>query len=148
MPEEDWQHLADHVIARREALGYKTRKQFAEKLGGRPSLRTLSQLETGHPVDGNTLAAVQAALNWAPGSARQLLAGGDPIVPDDPPPSPPDGPRPEDDHLAATRYVRDWLDTYDSLQVTDPEAARQMVAEAQENIRRLREENGRASDSA
>lgn len=78
MAAEDWQRLADYVIARREALGYKTRRQFADKLGGRPSLRTLSQLETGRSVDGNTLAAVQAQLGWGPGSCRRILAGGEP----------------------------------------------------------------------
>lgn len=148
MPAEDWQRLADYVIARREALGYKTRKQFAEKLGGRPSLRTLSQLETGRPVDGNTLAAVQAALDWGPGAARRVLAGGEPDT-DGPSPPPPGGGRPEDDHLAPARFIRDWLETYERLQVEDPARARKMIEDARENIRRIREANEqRGSNSA
>lgn len=76
MVQDEWQKLADHVVTRRVALGYRTRRQFAAALG--ISERTMAELESGRPVGDNTLAAVEVKLGWAPGSARDTLAGRQP----------------------------------------------------------------------
>lgn len=64
-----------------------------------------------------------------------------------PPPDPP--PTPPDDHLAPAKFIRDWLETYERLQVENPAAAAKMIGDARENIRRIREANEqRARNSA
>lgn len=73
---QDWHRLADHVIARRVALGMRDRRQLAKATG--VTDRTLGVLERGGRVSASTLGAIELALQWAPGSARRILAGGEP----------------------------------------------------------------------
>lgn len=76
----DWQRLGEHVIARRTALGYKTRAQLAEASG--ISVRILGDIETGRRgrFDPKTLAALENALGWTVGSANRVATGGEPSL--------------------------------------------------------------------
>jgi len=78
MAGEDWQRLADYVVARRVELGMRDRRTFAEAT--EVTERTLGKLENGQRVSPSTLAMVENRLGWAPGSCRRLLAGGEPTV--------------------------------------------------------------------
>jgi len=78
MTGEDWQRLADYVIARRVELGMRDRRAFAEVTG--VTERTLGKLENGQRVSPSTLGMVENRLGWAPGSCRRILAGGEPNV--------------------------------------------------------------------
>ena len=75
---EDWQRLADYVVARRVELGMRDRRAFAEATG--VTERTLGKLENGQRVSPSTLGMVENRLGWAPGSCRRILAGGEPNV--------------------------------------------------------------------
>jgi hypothetical protein len=78
MADEDWQRLADYVIARRVNLGMRDRRALAEASG--VTERTLGKLENGQHVSPSTLGMVENRLGWAPGSCRRILAGGEPNV--------------------------------------------------------------------
>lgn len=74
----DWQRLGQLVIARRIELGYKTREALLTDLG--VSLRTLGDIESGRrdKYHRNTLAGLEHALRWLPGSIDAILDGGQP----------------------------------------------------------------------
>jgi len=76
MAGEDWQRLADYVVARRVELGMRDRRAFAGATG--VTERTLGKLENGQHVSPSTLGMVEIRLGWAPGSCRRILAGGEP----------------------------------------------------------------------
>jgi Helix-turn-helix len=78
MAGEDWRRLADYVVARRVELGMRDRRALAEATG--VTERTLGKLENGQRVSPSTLGMVENRLGWAPGSCRQILAGGEPNV--------------------------------------------------------------------
>src|ERR1700745_4472240 len=78
MAGEDWQRLADYVVARRVELGMPDRRALAEATG--VTERTLGKLENGQHVSPSTLGMVENRLGWAPGSCRRILAGGEPKV--------------------------------------------------------------------
>ena len=78
MAVEDWQRLADYVIARRVQLGLRDRRAFAEATG--VTERTLGKLENGQRVSPSTLGMVENHLGWSPGSCRRILAGEEPHV--------------------------------------------------------------------
>ena len=78
MAGEDWQRLADYVVARRVELGMRDRRAFAEATG--VTERTLGKLENGQHVSPSTLGMVENRLGWSPGSCRRILAGGEPKV--------------------------------------------------------------------
>jgi hypothetical protein len=78
MADEDWQRLGDYVVARRIALGMRDRRSLAVATG--VTERTLGKVETGRRVSASTLGALDNHLHWAPGSCRQVLAGGEPAV--------------------------------------------------------------------
>ena len=69
----DWQALAQAVIERRVELGFRTREAFAAETG--LSSRLLGDLEraTRDNFDRVTLARLEQALEWAPGTARHIL---------------------------------------------------------------------------
>jgi transcriptional regulator with XRE-family HTH domain len=77
MAEEDWRRLGDYVVARRTALGMRDRRALAAATG--ITERTLGKVETGRRVSASTLGALDNHLRWAPGSCRQVLAGGEPV---------------------------------------------------------------------
>lgn len=74
------QRLAEHVIARRVQLGYKTRAAFAEAAHLSP--RTLGDIETGRrpSYDKATMATLEQALKWTTGSVNEILSGRAPIL--------------------------------------------------------------------
>ena len=76
MPGEDWPRLADYVVARRVELGMRDRRALAAATG--VTDRTLGKLENGQRVSASTLAVIENELGWVPGSARRVLAGGEP----------------------------------------------------------------------
>jgi transcriptional regulator with XRE-family HTH domain len=78
MPGEDWPRLADYVVARRVELGMRDRRALAAATG--VTDRTLGKLENGQRVSASTLAVIENELGWAPGSARRVLAGGEPSL--------------------------------------------------------------------
>jgi hypothetical protein len=78
MADEDWQRLGDYVVARRIALGMRDRRSLAGITG--VTERTLGKVETGRRVSASTLGALDNHLQWSPGSCRQVLAGGEPVV--------------------------------------------------------------------
>lgn len=73
---EDKARLGRFVRNERKRQGYRTTSAWARHLG--ISARTLGDLERGHGAGPNTLAEVENDLGWQPGSARAILAGGDP----------------------------------------------------------------------
>jgi transcriptional regulator with XRE-family HTH domain len=73
---EDWRRLADYVVARRVELGMRDRRALAAATG--ITDRTLGKLENGQRVSASTLAVIENELGWTPGSARHVLAGGEP----------------------------------------------------------------------
>jgi hypothetical protein len=76
MAGEDWQRLADYVVARRVELGMRDRRAFADATG--VTERTLGKLENGQRVSPSTLGMVENRLGWVPGSCRRILGGGEP----------------------------------------------------------------------
>jgi transcriptional regulator with XRE-family HTH domain len=83
---DDWERLGEFVRRVRVDLGYRTQDQFAE--AAKISPRTLRELEGGRPVAKRTLALIEAALQWGPGSAQSVLRGGQPDTEDTPAASP------------------------------------------------------------
>jgi transcriptional regulator with XRE-family HTH domain len=73
---EDWRRLADYVVARRVELGMRDRRAFAAATG--ITDRTLGKLENGQRVSPSTLGVIENVFDWAPGSCRRVLAGGQP----------------------------------------------------------------------
>ena len=76
--QENWERLADYVVARRIGLGMRDRRALAAVTG--ISDRTLGKAENGRRVSASTLGALENHLGWAPGSCRRILAGGEPIL--------------------------------------------------------------------
>ncbi|PZG16485.1 hypothetical protein C1I95_17590 [Micromonospora craterilacus] len=69
--------LADQVTARRTQLGL-TRNQLAEQSGiGVKTLRSVEEARFPRPAD-HTLEGLDRGLDWRAGSARRVLAGGEP----------------------------------------------------------------------
>ncbi len=78
MAGEDWRRLADYVVARRVELGMRDRRALAKATG--VTDRTLGKLENGQRVSASTLGVIDNHLDWAPGSCRRILSGGEPEV--------------------------------------------------------------------
>lgn len=73
----DWGRLGVEIVSRRVALGMRTREEFAANVN--LSYRSLSDLENGkRPFQRSTLAMIEQALDWWPGSAVAVLEGGSP----------------------------------------------------------------------
>ncbi|WP_169813256.1 helix-turn-helix domain-containing protein [Nocardia jejuensis] len=80
----EWKRLASYVITRREERGITTRQALADMTG--LSYRLLGDLERGtRRVSDGTLAIIEQALAWAPGSVDAILSGGEPEPSDDRP---------------------------------------------------------------
>lgn len=75
---ENAARLAHHVKARRTQLGLTWRDVGA---GGGPTWSTLARIESAEQVKrlhGDTLRRLDVGLEWAPGSAKAVLDGGEP----------------------------------------------------------------------
>ncbi len=72
----DWDRLAQAIIDRRAALGYRTREALAAAAG--LSSRLLADLEKNRRqnYDRITIARVEGALEWEPGTVNTILRGG------------------------------------------------------------------------
>ena len=99
MASENWQRLADYVIAGRVALGMRDRRALAAATG--ITERTLGKLENGQRVSASTLGAIENRLGWTPGTARRILAGAEPGIPGQTGPAEPDA-DPTLSYLAST----------------------------------------------
>ncbi len=77
---ENWQALASAVVRRRVELGHTTRARFVEATGMKA--RTMGDIETARRTsyDSTTLARLEQALQWEPGTVKQLL-GSEPLRP-------------------------------------------------------------------
>lgn len=72
-----WQRLADAVRRRRGELGYLRRPDWpATKRLDRRQLRAFE--EGNRTTDSSRIAALEADLEWAPGSVVEILNGGEP----------------------------------------------------------------------
>lgn len=73
-----WHRLAQYVIARRVALGYRTRLELAAATN--ISIRILGDIETArrNRFAATTIARLENTLGWAPGSADRIVAGNEP----------------------------------------------------------------------
>ena len=73
----EWKRLADYVRTARDERSW-SQAELAEQAG--IGLSTVALLERGayRTRIPNTVPAVERALGWAPGSARAVLAGGEP----------------------------------------------------------------------
>lgn len=69
----EWDRLAQAIIDRRAELGYRTREQMAAAAG--LSSRLLGDLEKNRRqnYDRITLARVEGALDWEPGTIQRIL---------------------------------------------------------------------------
>jgi transcriptional regulator with XRE-family HTH domain len=74
----DRKRLAAYVLARRLELGYKTQRELAAAM--HISERTVGKAENGEVVSASTIAALDNALGWEPGSAARVLDGGLPLL--------------------------------------------------------------------
>ncbi|QFG09064.1 helix-turn-helix DNA binding domain protein [Mycobacterium phage ThulaThula] len=74
----DWKRVGEHVVQRRTELGMRTTKAFAERVGLTP--RMLGDLENGRRDNyaASTLASIEMALEWYPGSIKNIAKGGEP----------------------------------------------------------------------
>lgn len=72
----DWDRLAQAIIDRRAALGYRTREALAAAAS--VSSRLLADLEKNRRqnYDRITIARVEGALEWEPGTVNTILRGG------------------------------------------------------------------------
>jgi transcriptional regulator with XRE-family HTH domain len=74
---QDWKRLATYAVSRRAELGYTSQGAFAQKVG--VSKRTINGFERGESkLQPANLARLEQALQWEPGSASAVLAGGVP----------------------------------------------------------------------
>ncbi|MCP9963939.1 helix-turn-helix transcriptional regulator [Actinomadura madurae] len=105
--EEDWQRLADHVVTERVRRGLDLRSLAAET---KVSERTLGKLESGQRVSRDTLAAIELAFDWPPGTCRGILLGGQsPAAPEQTqPPAKRNGDYP--DWVAGDRFLQHIYD--------------------------------------
>ncbi|MEV0466653.1 Scr1 family TA system antitoxin-like transcriptional regulator [Nocardia tengchongensis] len=84
--DDDWARLASRIRERRHEMGLTTRRAFGLATG--LSYRLLGDLERGtRSVSDGSLSRVEQALDWQPGSAREILRGGEPTSRDRPPAS-------------------------------------------------------------
>ncbi len=75
----DWGRLGLYVLARRKVLGMTTRMALAQSTG--LSYRLHGDIERGaRSVSDGTLAILEQALAWQPGSAREILSGREPTL--------------------------------------------------------------------
>lgn len=74
--EQDWSRLGRYLISRRVQLGYERQADLADAAG--VALRTVGTIERGDRVRATTLAKIEQALGWKPGSADAVLRGGEP----------------------------------------------------------------------
>ncbi|WP_141576206.1 helix-turn-helix domain-containing protein [Actinomadura sp. WMMA1423] len=89
--EDDWLRLADYLVTERVHRHLDLRDLAAIT---KVSERTLGKIENGQRVSRDTLAAIELAFGWPPGTCRSILLGGQPpAAPDKSPDAVADGVR-------------------------------------------------------
>jgi transcriptional regulator with XRE-family HTH domain len=78
MSVDEWKRAGEKIIARRIALGMTTTTALAQRTG--LSARMLGDIENARRQNfaKPTIAQIEHALEWAPGSIDSILSGGDP----------------------------------------------------------------------
>jgi transcriptional regulator with XRE-family HTH domain len=78
MSVDEWKRAGEQIIARRIALGMTTTTALAQRTG--LSARMLGDIENARRQNfaKPTIAQIEHALEWAPGSIDLILSGGDP----------------------------------------------------------------------
>lgn len=76
---EAWERLGELLVARRVELGFPNRTKFA-KAKGLKDTRILAAVENveRQNFEAATIALMEHTYEWAPGSIRSVLAGGEP----------------------------------------------------------------------
>lgn len=79
MAPDGWQRLGELLVARRVELGFHNRTKFAEAKGlkGTRIIAAIENVERQN-FERATLAQIELAYEWEPGSIRRVLAGEDP----------------------------------------------------------------------
>lgn len=79
MSSEGWRALGQHITQARRSSGTPRRADFAETIG--VSVSTLYNLEAARRTtySSDTMAAVEIALGWQPGSFQRVVEGGRPV---------------------------------------------------------------------
>lgn len=79
--EGDWQRLGELLIAARVGMGFTKRAGWVEHLGFTHD-RTITDIENAKRSNYGraTLADIERAYGWRPGSIRSVLAGGEPTL--------------------------------------------------------------------
>lgn len=75
----DWMALGRNVVQARVSAGLRTSKSLAERMG--VSQRLVGDIENGRRASysSSTIASLEMALDWSPGSVDAVLAGRDPM---------------------------------------------------------------------
>lgn len=133
MPEpngQDWQRLARLVIHRRVELGHARQTGFADASGIK--IRTLNNIENARSTgyDPATIARLEQALHWEPGSVEAVLAGGEARVSE-----------PTVDELKLARAV-----LIQAMRLDDPEEMRDALADVLALVARAME-HGRYNET-
>lgn len=71
-----WTRLGREVTSRRIKLGMRSQRALSDKAG--VTERVIWKIERGLSVSRGSLAAVDAALGWPPGSSQDIAAGTEP----------------------------------------------------------------------
>lgn len=96
----DLRRLAEAIRRRRLSLGGMTQTEAAKRAG--VSDTTWNQVERGHAVSERSLAKIEQALEWKPGSLDQIMRGDEPL--------PSDGQEaPKDELLTAVRDLTELV---------------------------------------
>ncbi len=107
------QRFGRYVRQRRESMGLSL-NEIADRAGMHRTTWSAIERATGRAPEGYTLGRVESALGWTAGSANAILAGGDPLVSDQP---------------AANRSGTDAIDQWESDLVRDIQADRRLSPE-------------------
>lgn len=110
-----WERVGEEIVRRRVDLGLHSREAFARDSGLSP--RLLSDIERGRreSYDSATLARLERALRWLPGSVQAVLDGGNPTRVEDADTRPVE--REGDDLALMTLLAQSGLSPADTLRI-------------------------------
>lgn len=74
---KDWERLSSFVLSERERVEW-SQLDLAKRM--HVDVKTVRRIEASQSVWGTTLAALERAFDWQPGSARKVLTGGVPTA--------------------------------------------------------------------
>ena len=123
-PSGAWRRLGALLVQRRIELAprYRQRTAFAEDVGIKWRLLYDIERAKRDSFTPETLAAIEVAYRWQPGSVARVLAGGDPVPLA--PPAPPGGARsPDPDGFIRPSYTDPDAETFARSLENSPELA-------------------------